>query len=286
VQVYAIQGQHGRAELPWTSIDDYVIHLQNTVVKAGVVTFTGFDQTSPDNLRRQLECLDPEVNMLVMHQLMRGTVPDIDDMQTWDLDPAWVPVHVRLVLLGDFHEVWEHRTDHTLFVYNGSTALQSIDESSDKSFLCVDIDDASGEIKLSRVPLKTRRHWRVVVQASESLEVALAEISRMEPGSVVQVKYNTDLPGVEQAVRAANPAIHFMFRPLPRQLVSGEARIDTTRLPEVSLEGCLGLALDREKEPHAHDLTLSLLKSGDPRATLAETREHFMQTVTARKGPQ
>lgn len=281
VLVYAIQGQHGRSDTPWTAIDPYVVHLQGQpITTLEGVCFTGFDQTTPTNIKHQLENLDPNINMLVLHQLCRGTVPDIGGQQTWDLDPAWVPPSVKLVLMGDYHDCWQHETDSALFVYNGSTAVQAIDEPADKSFLSVEVI-GPGHFRLARVPIRGRSYWRAVIQVPETLESAITQVQQAPPGSVVHIKYNTDLPDVETALRAANDGVHFMFRPLPKQLVNVEAQIDTSKLKEISLEGCLGMALDREKEKEAHDLTLLLLKSEDPRAALAEAKEHFLQPVPA-----
>jgi DNA repair exonuclease SbcCD nuclease subunit len=111
VKVYAIQGQHGyNQHLSWASIDDYVVNLNRKVVKLeeGVVC-AGFDTLPPAELRAELAKLDARVNLLVLHQLARGTVPEVEGHQSWDFDPDWVPGHVKLVLLGDYHDTWQYK---------------------------------------------------------------------------------------------------------------------------------------------------------------------------------
>jgi len=277
VLVYAVQGQHGRSNPPWTAIDPYIVHLQGQpITTLEGVCFTGFDQDTPVEIKRKLEELDPGVNMLILHQLCRGTVPDISDQQTWDLDPEWVPEHVKLVLLGDYHMLWEQRNSKgTQFCYPGSTAVQAIDEPDQKHFFSI-LVDGPGQFQVERVDIRGRVYTRMVIQVSEALESALTYIQQRSPDEVVHIKYNTDLPDVEKRFREINDGVHFMFRPLPKQLVSDQASIDVSKLKKISLEGCLGMAIDREKEPEAHALTLRLLKAEDPRVALAEAREHFL----------
>jgi DNA repair exonuclease SbcCD nuclease subunit len=280
IRVYAVQGQHGRSDTPWTAIDPHVVHLAGQPVRdLQNVCFTGFDQSTPVDLKRNLESLDPNVNLLVLHQLCRGTVPDIEGQQTWDLDPEWVPESVKLVLMGDYHIMWTHTNSKgTQFIYPGSTAVQAIDESDQKHFLVL-VVEGPGQFRLERRDLVGRRYIKLVIQVAETLEAALTNVQQAPAGTVVHIKYNTDLPGLEESFREINKDVFFMFRPLPKQLVSSEAQLDMTKLKQISLEGCLGMALDREKEPLAHDLTLRLLKAEDPRAALAEAREQFLNPV-------
>jgi DNA repair exonuclease SbcCD nuclease subunit len=144
IRVYAVQGQHGRSDTPWTAIDPHVVHLAGQPVRdLQIVCFTGLDQSTPVDLKRNLENLDPSVNLLVLHQLCKGTVPDIEGQQTWDLDPEWVPEHVKLVLMGDYHIMWTcTNTKDTQFIYPGSTAVQAIDESDQKYFLVLVVEVA------------------------------------------------------------------------------------------------------------------------------------------------
>lgn len=159
------------AQTPLDGDRPHVVHLAGQPVRdLQNVCFTGFDQSTPVDLKRNLENLDSSVNLLVLHQLCKGTVPDIEGQQTWDLDPEWVPEHVKLVLMGDYHIMWTcTNTKGTQLIYPGSTAVQAIDESDQKYFLVlvVGVPASSGwsdTIWLAGVTssgsFRWLRHWK------------------------------------------------------------------------------------------------------------------------------
>lgn len=270
IDVYAIQGQHGRSRvLPWTSIDPYVTDLDCTVVRfeSGVV-MAGFDNLPPVELQEKLKALPPDVNILVLHQMCRGTVPEIAGYQNWDLDPEWVPPTVRLVLLGDFHEPWVKVRGSTLFIYSGSICMQSISEPPEKSFLTVN------NFEVQRVPLATRPFCMLQILAAEQMEANLKVVAELVPDSLCCVKFDPRIENAEALLRAANPAIHFLLRPLS---ISMESEVvDITKLENISLEGCLSLAVDRQTDPEFHSFVLALLKAKNPREVIEAAQVKFL----------
>lgn len=274
IPILAIQGQHGRNRiLPWTSIDPYVInvHEQLYELKSGLKVY-GLDNLPPEELKEKLSNL-PKTDILVLHQLCKGTVNERDGQQSWDLDPEWVPPFVKLVLLGDYHAPWEKTlvrgNNTTRFVYCGSTCMQSINETPDKSFLSINPD-----LSFTRIPLVTRPFVQHVFLNDSQLEAALPAIQNIKPESLVYVRYNADLKAVEERLRAANPLVHFYFKLLPLEFVDvnpAEYKEGTT----VSLEGCLDLIVKRDQDPSLHSFLLEMLKTKNPKETLDSYKSRF-----------
>jgi len=285
VKVLAIQGQHGRnREMPWTSIDPYVNWLHGSVVELpGPIHISGFDNLPPGDLQEALKGLHPSVDILVVHQRCKGCLPDIDGAQNWDFDPEWVPPHVKLVLMGDIHKAWEVVLARTVngvkssltCVYSGSTCLQDITESPDKSFLVVSLD---GKYTYRREAIKNRPFVTLVLNSEGEFAQALEGIGKLAPETLVLIRHDSRIVDIEQRLKAVNDKVHYILRLLPLDaepsttLAVGEA----VSLEKVTLQDCLTKVVDPAKEPVLHSMLTKLLESKEPAITLEELKKEFI----------
>ena len=277
IERYAIQGQHAKtALLPWHELEGFVQDLddwtggdkKSKALETGPFVIAGTGAKGPDELKAWLDGVDPRVNVLALHQTVRGAMPEILGQCGWDLEPAWVKPSVRLVLLGHIHKTLEIRHKETLFAYGGSTVLCAIDEQPDKSFILVHDD-----FKVERVPIPTRPLLRLVVDGPENMPVATEAVKQAREGTLAVVRYNPTVPDVEKTLRAANASCVFTFRVAMPESSAARTVLATTG---ASLESCLGQLVDREKEPRLYDALLVELTSQNPKETLAEVRKRIL----------
>lgn len=278
IPVLAIQGQHGRyRDLSWTSVIDWVDDLEQIpYCKIGKFVIAGLDNRPPEELKQaiQTKCT-PAVNVLVLHQLCRGTVHERDGQQAWDFDPDWLPETLELVLMGDFHQEWETQkvTSQGVcipIVYNGSTCMQSVNEPIRKSFLVVN-DDFSYQ----RIPLETRYFETIRLSSptqngANELQAAAKRLRELPKGSLVQIRFDPQLPDVEKTLKGSNPDVHLMLRPYTPEVELNPRTLD---IQSTTLEACLSQIVDRDKEPNFHSFMLDLLRSKDLNQTLARYRD-------------
>jgi DNA repair exonuclease SbcCD nuclease subunit len=272
IPVLAIQGQHGRVrELPWTSVGNYVQWLSKGSgdvysIEKGI-KITGFDNMPPEELKTQLKAIPLDVNVLTLHQLCKGTVGDRDGHQAWDLDPSWVPPHVRLILLGDYHAQWSWTNKETgqVFIYSGSTCMQSIDETPEKSFLTV--ENKGSDFQLTAQPLKTRPFKSFVIKSEEDLKEAMMEASGLKAGTLALVRYDPRILDVESRFEVINKPVHYLFRRLPIEL-EDISLTEINKLKDISLEGCLTTLVNPREDPSLHSFLISMLRSKNLKETL------------------
>lgn len=265
IPVLAIQGQHGWAKLPWPSVDPYVTDLNQKLIELepGVRVF-GLDHRPPQELKEALEAVPKDANVLVLHQMVRGCVPDIEGRQNWDLDPEWIPEQVKLTLLGDFHQPWTKvRSNASEMLYSGSTQMQSVDEPAEKSFVRVHSD-----LKWGRIPLATRPFRSYTISSTEMLAEAIASVKELEPDTLVLVRYDATVPNVVKELEAANDQVHLMPRIYMLPAQNSAVEVDLEKLREISLRSCLDLAVKREDDPELHSFVAGLLEAKDPKAFL------------------
>lgn len=264
----AIQGQHGRSStLPWTSVCSQVGKLHGQKIKlfgeqrAG--RGMGFDRMPAAELEKALAEVPEDVSVLFLHQMAKGCVPDIrGEAQPWDLDPEWVPAHVKLVLMGDLHKAIEFTNSRgTRFVYSGSISQRSIDEPTKKSFIRVYED-----LTYKRIALKTREFSRELIRNEQELTAFIEKLPSYEEQSVVEIRYEPSVEGLENRVREAvsklNPAIFLRFSLLRfGTLLNEQAPV---RPSDVSLESCLSMVVDRVREPAEFGFIKALVEARGP----------------------
>lgn len=281
IKCLSIQGQHDKlGGQPWYNLDRHVWDLAamtgdltggklSKPLETPPFVVAGFNACGPSELRTRLEVLDPSVNVLVLHQTLKGSMPEIVGKENWDLDPAWVKPSVRLVLLGHVHKPYEAVVGQTKYVYGGSTVLCAIDEPPAKSFLLVHDD-----FKLEHVPIPTRPLLAVRVEAPEQLATVVDAVKAAAPGTLVVVRFSPAVPDVEARLRGANDKCAFTFR-----LTVPEAAEARTVLASAaaSLESCLGQLVDRAKEPELYGLLLAALNAQNPKEALAGFKKRFLE---------
>jgi DNA repair exonuclease SbcCD nuclease subunit len=280
VRVYAIQGQHGRAKLPWTSVDPYawVIDLnlvdEPHMIEEGVY-LSGYDTLPPDELQQKLSKRkrSDKTNVMALHQLAKGCIPDIEGHQNWDYDPDWMPKSVRLVLLGDYHDQWSVYTNDgfTLHIYHGSTWMRSITERADKRFLRVELQP-DGSFNVLSVRLPTRNFSEISIWTVTQLAQALRTLSNLPNETLVKITYDPDIHDLEQSCRKAVPhgvRVHFYFKPISKEAISVDS-YDIEKLRQLSLTGCLDAMVSRDTEAELHSFLYALLEQHDT----AEVLEH------------
>jgi hypothetical protein len=278
VKIVAIQGQHGRnRELPWTSIDPYVswLHGANAVELPGPIHITGFDNMPPDELEVALKGLSPSVDVLVLHQKCKGCLPDMGEQVNWDFDPAWVPPHVKVVLMGDVHKPWETTNGKLHCIYSGSTCMQDIGETPDKSFLVMQLE---GTLPIRREPIKNRPFVSFLLHTEAEFALALEKIAKLEPDTLVLVKHDSRIVDIERRLAAINNKVHYLMRLLPLDIESSANTEAVEEMPieKVTLRGCLNSAVDPFKEPRLNALLAQLLESKDPPVTLSEFKKRMI----------
>jgi DNA repair exonuclease SbcCD nuclease subunit len=278
VKVMAIQGQHGRdRKLPWTSIDPYVswLHGANAAELPGPTHITGFDNMPPNELETALKGLSPSVDILVLHQKCKGCLPDMGDQVNWDFDPEWVPKHVKLVLMGDVHKPWETMAGKMRCIYSGSTCMQDIGETPDKSFLVVQLD---GTLSIRREPIKNRTFVPFLLHTEVEFALALEKIAKLAPDTLVLVKHDSRISDIERRLAAVNDKVHYLMRLLPLDVEPSTdvTAVEDVPLEKVTLRGCLNSAVDPFKESRLNALLARLLESKDPPVTLAEFKKRVI----------
>lgn len=280
IPVYAIQGQHARdRELPWTSVYPWVVHLehQHIELEPGIIA-TGFDNLTPDELKTELSKLRPDVNVLILHQMCRGTVPEIPGRQNWDLDPDWVPPTVKLVIMGDYHEPWSTSLVRdgfvTNFVYTGSTCMQSCNEPTEKRFLMVD-----SQFNTITCRLNTRPFRKIVILSETQMPGALVEVEKLPADALCQLRFDPRIPAVEQRIRTAAPKVHFKVEPL--SITNEGSSDDRTEIGMVSLESCLDQIVDRSADSELHSFVMGLLKNESTKDFLVAEKRKRVDTLEA-----
>lgn len=282
IPILAIQGQHGYdRRLAWSSLDPYVQDLNAsayvTVPLTAVDTefrIAGIDNLPPAQLKERLSALRPEVNVLVVHQMIKGMVPSFGGREIWNMDPDWVPGHVKLVLAGDYHSPVEAVFRGIRFKYNGSTVLRKIDEPDQKFFHLVHRDFSIDSVKLVTRPVQRFLLLKDKLTEDDSRQLA-TELKAFTDGSVVYLKHNTKIPGLEDFCRGTNPKLHYIFKPIT---VRDEIMVNAAATPaDVTLRGCLDRLLDREKSPFLYDFICALLDAESPADTIAAFRQKFLE---------
>jgi len=155
-------------------------------------------------------------------------------------------------------------------IYNGSTVLKAISETDEKSFL-----DVREDLSVKRIPLTTRIFKRVSIFAPEHLTAVLRTMDDLPAGAVVYVRYDPRVEDVEAKVRVACKERKLI--PMFRTVITVQEEVGTpVEIPEkVTLAGCLGLIVDREKDANLFGLSQELLANESP----SEAIEGFKKRI-------
>lgn len=279
IPVYAIQGQHGKTSngIPWHEVSDGCQDIHAKIIE--ILPGTGLKMFSLERMSASLlqahlaELADPkyaDISILVLHQLAKGTVPEIQGAECWDFDPAWVPPQIKLVLMGDLHEPREVFSRAARIIYNGSTVLKAISETDEKSFL-----DVQEDLSVERIPLVTRIFKRLSIFSPENMRAALKSLDGLPPGSVAYIRYDPRVERVEEMMRAACKVMKLI--PMFRTVITVQEAVGTpVEIPEsVTLAGCLGMLVDRGKDPNLFSFSQELLVNESPEEAIREAKKRI-----------
>ena len=274
--VYVIQGQHDRSTPPWPTAvcgeDIIYVHKQRFQPVAGGPIFYGLDQHPVDvELQAALSEVPADVTGLVMHQLARSVFP-LDG--AWDFDVAWVPSQVKHLYIGDYHVAADFPWAGGTAYYSGSSYMCSISEAVNKSFLHLTMDGK--ELKTERIPLKTRRCYKLAVSDEATLKNTVALLHKPFPvddrdGGQTPIVVLDYLVSVPEVMKQVEPLVkdRAILWPIPtsnRVEWRRDGMAADTEVHHASMESCVGTFLAPDSEAHA--LTLDLLASKDVEETL------------------
>ena len=288
-EVWANQGQHGRANPPWPALADNVMQLDDgkpTEVSliSGNLRVLGIDNTSASRLKEILSQEPSEpYEILVVHQALRGAVYG----DNWNFDKEWVPDHVKLVLMGDIHRTMSDG----IFHYPGSISMRSTDENPQKSFIVVDEDDFS----VTRVPLVTRDFFKFTITDKESLDEALQVVGEYDRGDkdpiiakpMVVAKISPEvidaLPKLEEATRDLDMFLY----PMDLRVARDEKDKKKIQVATISMDSLVDERLDvidfetPEERSDQRDFVVRLLRAKDPVDELTVIKTELGVTVEA-----
>lgn len=284
VKVYAIQGQHEKADPPWATalgaahyVGDgtpFNLDVANGTGVCDKPSVIGLDYTSAADLKQKLKDTLKQVkklDILMLHQMARQAI-DIEG--SWNFDLDWVKKCVKLVLMGDYHE---HLNTGRLW-YPGSTHMRNIDEIGPKYFLRVE----TPSLKVEPIELETRPTLVLRVLTEDQLTESVAKIMDFECKSeheeiaipLVVVKYSPTVRDVVPRIEEACQSREFMLR---LKTLVGDTDSDESELPQsdATLQGCLDQLVSREDDEELHSFVSSLLVSPDAKTVLEETKQRL-----------
>jgi len=274
VQVYAIQGQHEKADPPWATALGSVTYVgDGTPFEVDGLRIVGLDYTNSPDLQKTLKGLK-KVDLLMIHQMAKQAI-DIEG--AWNFDIDWVNKSVKLILAGDYHGF----LNVGRLYYPGATHFRKIDEIGNKCFLRVDPSDLSVEPQ----ELWTRPVLQVRVINDEQLDEAIKAIMDADPYAedrpeeikqpLIVARYSPNVQSVVPRVEEACLKRSFLLRLKP---LVGDAQDDThTELPQAAatLHGCLDAIVDRGTDEELHSFVSALLDAEDSRLVLEETKQRL-----------
>jgi hypothetical protein len=283
ISVYAIQGQHGHYKrMPWSSIHAVVDEMNKRRIidywpDGKPIYALGYDNMPGAELAKKLAKVPTAVEVLVVHQLAKDAVPRISGAVTWDYELEWVPAHVKLVIMGDYHAAWDKTVDGTTHIYTGSSHMCAIDEPTEKSFLRIEPTEAR-QFDCIRVPINPPRHFfRYRAETADQFDKVLVELGKMPEGAVGQITVEDSIPDVEARCQEANADVHLLpISRIIKSIIDAES-YSVDQLRKTSMLGCLDEVVDREKEPEFHDFMTKTLTHDDSHEVGQEMERRFIQ---------
>lgn len=281
-RVIANQGQHDKSTPPWATLCDRVEHhtdkLVNITIDGTQYELYVLDNSSSDWVKNRLEEIDllAGCDIVMMHQALRQV---ISYENAWNLDVDWLPKAVKLVLLGDLHMEVSVGKCH----YSGSTHIRAMDENPDKSFISVSRD--GDELIVKRHPLETRMTCASTILNEADLDAVIQsldtlpdtnELPEMRPVVLARVAPDVLEAYTKLSKACSDHSVHLRIRDLV--LNADKTKNGAVVSGNASIERCLDMAVDREKNPELHSFLLRLLQSmrgADPSAELATVKKEL-----------
>lgn len=304
LDVYYIVGQHDlHRGAQWPEIEAGAAwprrHLgaeprENSCFEVSGIKLYGFDFLPRTKLEERLKQVPEDCEILCMHGLIKD-VMGIEE--AWHLDMEWVPEHVKVTVLGDWHGIpQDGETAGRKWLYTGSSSMQSVTEPTAKTFLVcrrtIDIDSSKlkGAVNtkalcFERIPLRTRPYIFGDVRYENELAEWCSKIKatcerahnealgREVPDEVarpfVVLRYSVGIKDAyRQIMDALGPLIEtgdVYYHPLPNRAFVPEGEDGNVLDKQVSVDGAIGELVDRELAPELHALVTDLAHAADPK---------------------
>lgn len=284
VRAYYIQGNHEYdRNAPWLSIHPWPLHLHDSGVQLHDVGIWGLDWLPKGDIQTALQAVPADTDILITHQVWKDFMGNVGRTECELTDVH----HVGIVLAGDFHvtktiKAVNAQGNPVQMLSPGSTAMQDIGESPEKSFFVISKTD-DGQIVFEQQPLKTRQFLKYTVETQEELDdLCSGQLMTAIDGAVAQakadgvpeyiqkplvrVKFNKQLPDAYlRLLTAAGEAAHMFCDALAdkareRPASASRATVSNTLLS--ALEDLLGPGTEEYK------LAASLVSATDPNKEL------------------
>ena len=216
--VYYVQGQHDFSDPPWPdALCDALTWVNNKAftIEPGINIFA-LDHMKPAQLEETLKNVPTNCNVVMLHQLARQVFP-LEG--TWDFDVAWLPEHVKVAIMGDYHQPVEFKWgQNNVGFYTGSMHVQSIDEPKEKSFVMAGLTN-SGAFQYQRIPLITRAYFNYPINSEGELDALVRWLNAYDVAAeakargilwdaikqpVVEVPHLTSIKDVKTRLEAAS----------------------------------------------------------------------------------
>jgi len=163
LQRYWIDGNHDFANPSWSEICGYT-NLNKKLQLIRDTTIYGLSNCTSTTLTENLRQIPPHAEVVVCHQLIDTFCGQLfSNMKQSD-----IPAHVKLTLLGDYHQKSTGGSLDQLIAYPGSSCMCRWGEANDKFILQVN-KDVSGRLSLQDVKLRTRQFMDIEIDSSDDL---------------------------------------------------------------------------------------------------------------------
>jgi hypothetical protein len=209
VPVYYIQGNHEYdRNAPWLSAHVWPIHMHEASFDINGAKVCGFDWLPRGDIQEAFTRVPQNTDILITHQVWKDFMGNLGrtDCELTDVH------HVQTVLAGDFHVTKTvtsvNAQGKTVTMLSpGSTCMQDMSESPEKSVFVIGRVPTTGEIVFTPIHLRTRRFLNYVVKDQDTLDSLCAgqlikdinaQLDDTLPAHInkplVRVKFDKNLP--------------------------------------------------------------------------------------------
>lgn len=294
IEVWYNQGQHEYQTVPWMSLDAGTVWLQERpILTDNNWNIAGCDYQNAEGLMNFLRTTAAlEADILVCHQVWLEFMGEECKPQGSFSD---IPENVQYLITGDYHENICQKFGHLTVLSPGSTHLRSISEPEDKYVFCMELADTGHKVKISSLPLVTRRRFEIDA-CKESDFNKLKEQIEGHLGLSALYADEHDLPQElrKPLLRLIYPQSEVELCNKLTQLVADRAHLFYKQIKfvspgslepqlvqhmdaseRVSMLNCLDTFIDKTEKPETHQLATKLLEAPDPEQALHRwVKEH------------
>ena len=288
LDIYSIEGNHDRADPPWSSIHPHVRNVGNepVILPNSGVSVVGMDFTPAGQLAERIAALPDVFDVVMAHQswLEIQRVGHVDG--TFSMFPRGC-----VMLTGDYHVcgTYDGRADNGDLVRAwspGSTSMQALNESPEKRFGVL-YDDLTVEWQ----PLDTRPFYQAVLPNEEGFATFIQSLPpKAGPNNhsdvakpILKVRYNDEIPEAYDRLLAAVGDDYHLFPEPQRQMT--EVIVDPIATPEGAFDSLI-TAVGELTDPGSptYNGVRRLLESEDPAAELLVMFEEYKHAQAAQPG--